>query len=87
MRPLVEKRNEIGHEVEFPPAPCTPAQAEGLHQVGEVFAVEDHAVENGVDKGRERLGRQPVSQGEVLNLLGLLRGFELLVARADLLLV
>ena len=81
--PLVQERDEVGHEGEFPLAAFTPAQAERLHQVGELLAVEDHALEDGVDEGRERLGRQTVGLGEAIDLLGLLLGLELLVAGAN----
>ena len=83
MGPLVQERDEVGHEGEFPLATFTPAQAERLHQVGELLAVEDHALEDGVDEGRERLGRQTVGLGKVGDLLGLLLGLEPLVASAN----
>ena len=81
--PLVQERDEVGHQSQFPLAAFTPAEIERLHQVGELLAVEDHALEDGVDEGRERLGRQAVGLSEVGNLLGLLLGLELLVAGAD----
>ena len=80
---LVQERDEVSHESEFPLAAFTPAEVERLHQVGELLAVEDHALEDGVDEGRERLGRQAVGLGEALDLLGLLLGLEPLVAGAD----
>ena len=83
MCPLVQERDEVGHEGELPLATVTPAEAERLHQVGELLAVEDHALEDGVDEGREGLGRQAVGLGEVGDLLGLLLGLELLVAGAN----
>ena len=80
---FVQERDEVVHEGEFPLPTFTPTQAERLHQVGEMLAVEDHALEDGVDEGRERLSRQAVGLGEVLDLLGLLLFLELLVAGAD----
>ena len=80
---LVQERNEIGHEGKFALAAFTPAEAERLHQVGELLGVEDHALEDGVGEGREGLGRQTVGLGEVGDLLGLLLGLELLVAGAN----
>ena len=83
MGPLVQERDEVGHEGEFPLATFTPAQAERLHQVGELLAVEDHALEDGVDEGRKGLGGQAVGLGDAFDLPGLLLGLELLVAGAD----
>ena len=74
--PLVQERDEVGHQGEFPLTAFTPAQAERLHQVGELLAVEDHALQDGVDEGREGLGRQTVGLSEALDLLGLLLGLE-----------
>src|SRR5680860_51749 len=81
--PLVQERNEIDHEGEFPLAAFAPAEVERLHQVGELLAVEDHALEDSIDEGREGLGRQTVDPSEVGDLLCLLLGLELLVACAD----
>ena len=81
--PLVQERNEIGHEGEFPIATFAPAEAERLHQVGELLAVEDHALEDCFDEGRERLGRQAWAWARSVDLLGLLLGLELLVTGAD----
>ena len=83
MGPLVQQWNEIGHQGEFALAAFTPAEAERLHQVGELLAVEDHALEDGVDEGRKGLGFQTVGMSKAINLLGLLLGLELLVAGAD----
>ena len=58
-------------------------RSERFHQVGELLAVEDHALEDGVDEGRERLGRQAIGLGETFDLPGLLLGLELLVTSAD----
>ena len=66
MGPFVQERDEVSHESEFALAAFTPAEVEWLHQVGELLAVEDHALEDGVDEGRERLGRQTVGPGEAL---------------------
>ena len=81
--PLVQERDKVGHEGELPLAAFTPAEAERLHQVGELLAVEDHALEDGVDEGRKGLVRQTVGLSEVGDLLGLLLGLELLVAGAN----
>ena len=81
--PLVQHWNESGHERELPLAAFPPAKFERRHQVGELLAVEDHALEDGVDEARERLGRQTVVLGEVGDLLGLLLGLEPLVAGAN----
>ena len=83
MGPIVQQRNEIGHEGEFPVAAFAPAEVERLHQVCELLAVEDHALEDGVDEGRERLGCQSMGLGEIGDLLGLFLGLELLVAVTD----
>ena len=40
-------------------------------------------LEDGVDEGRKGLGLQTVGLSKALNLLGLLRGLELLIAGAD----
>ena len=80
---LVQERHEIGHQVEFTLAALAPAQIKRLHQVGELLAVEDHALKNGLDKGRQRFGRQIVVPGEVGDLPGLPCSLELLIAGAD----
>ena len=61
--PLVQEGDEVGHEGEFSLTALAPAQAERLHQVGELLTIEDHALEDGVDEGRERLSRQTVGLG------------------------
>lgn len=81
--PLVQEGDEVGREREFALTAFSPAEVERLHQVGELLAVKDHALEDGVDEGSEGLGRQTVRQSEALDLLGLLRGLKLLVAGAD----
>ena len=81
--PLVQERNEIGHEGEFPIATFAPAEAEWLHQVGQLFSVKNHSLQDGIDEGRERLGRQAVGLCKAVDLLGLLLGLELLVTGAD----
>ncbi len=81
--PLVQDRDELCHEGEFPLAAFAPAEVKRLHQIGELLAVEDHALEDGLEESRERLGREAVCLGEALDLLGLLLRLELLVAGAD----
>jgi hypothetical protein len=48
-----------------------------------MLAVKDHALEDGVDEGCEGLGCQTVGLSEVVDLLCLLLGLELVVAGAD----
>ena len=79
----VQEGDEIGHEGELPLPALAPAEAERFHQVGELFAVEDHALQDSIDEGRERLGLQPVGPGEIGDLPGLLPGLELFVTGAD----
>ena len=80
---LFREQDEVVHKGEFALAAFAPAQAKRLHQVGELLAVEDHALEDGVDEGRERLGRQTVRMGETFDLPGLLLDLELFVAGTD----
>ena len=42
---------EVGHERKFGPGVVFPAEVERGHEVAEMFAVEDHAVENVVHEG------------------------------------
>ena len=42
----------------------TPAKVQRGQQVGELFAVEDHAVEDGVDEALQRSGGRPCLCGE-----------------------
>ena len=83
MGPLVQERDEVGHKVEFSLATFTPAKFKRRHKVGELLAVKYHSMQDGIDEGPERLGRQPVVPGEYCDLFGLLLCLELLVTVAD----
>jgi hypothetical protein len=46
-----EQRQEVGHQVEFLHAPGFPVQAERFHQVGELLAIKNHALQDSVHEG------------------------------------
>ena len=61
---FVEQRDEVGHEVEFLHASGFPVQAERFHQVGELLAIEDHALQDAVHEGLQGGGGQSVLAGD-----------------------
>ena len=81
---LLQQRDEVGHQGQFLLRAGPPAQFQRGEQFGELFAVEDHAAEDGVDEGLERLGAAGrASGGESASSRGVLLVLELLVAGAD----
>ena len=56
-----EKGGEVGHEVQFRLGAGFPAEVEGSHEVAELFAVEDHAVEDGIHEGLEGIRGEAVA--------------------------
>ena len=65
MDSVSEERNKIVHECVFTVTTFPPRKVERLHQIGEYLAVEDHALEDGVDEGREGVGVKAVCLREV----------------------
>jgi len=80
---LAQERNKIVHERELPFTAFPPAKFERFHKIGEPLAIKDHALENGVDEGHQRLLRQPVCSGEVGDLPSPPVGLEPFVAGAN----
>ena len=80
---FLQERDEVGHQGQFLLACGPPAEVERGEQVGELFAVEDHAAEDVVDEGLQGGGGQAVLCGDGGELGGVLLGLEALVAGAD----
>ena len=80
---FLQERDQVVHEGQLLFAAGAPAQAEGGHQVGELFAVEDHSAEDEVDEALQGVSRQAVPPGDGGEFLGVLLGLEALVASAD----
>src|SRR5680860_227323 len=61
---FLQERDDVVHQCQFLLAAFAPAETQRLHEIGELFAVEDHTVEDGVPKALQRLVRQAVLVGD-----------------------
>ncbi len=74
---------QVGHEGEFSLSAGFPAEVERGHEVAELLAIEDHAVEDAVHEGLQGGGGEAVPRGDVGEFLGVLLRLEAGVAVAD----
>ena len=79
----MQKRHEFVHESEFRLGAGFPAEAERGHQVAQLLAIENHALEDAVHKGLHGGGCDAVALRQIGKFFGLFLGFEALVAVAD----
>ena len=83
---FLQQRDQIVHQRQFLFAAFAPAQIERFHQVGELFAVKDQAVEDGVHKGSQGVVGQAVAAGDGGKFGSVALVLESLVAGAHLVL-
>src|SRR5690606_14842626 len=83
---LLEQRHKIFHQGKLRNAAGFPVEAEGLHELGELFTVEDHALQDRVDEGLEAVGGEVVFLCQGGDLGGLAFFAEAFEAGADLVL-
>ncbi len=74
---------QVGHEGEFGLGAGFPAEVERGHEVAELFAIEDHAVEDAVHEALQGGGGEAVLAGDGGEFRGVLLRLEAGVAVAD----
>ena len=74
---------EVFHQGEFGLGAGFPAEIERGHEVAELLAIEDHAVEDAVHEALKGGGGEAVLRGDVGKFLGALLGLEAGIAVAD----
>ena len=75
----LQQRDEVGHQGQLLLRAGAPTEFQRGEQFGELFAVENHAVQDVVDKRLERFAPQAVRFGRFRNLRGVLLVLEPLV--------